>query len=169
MKPCWVERHCLHGRFITGEPVGGLTGTKCLQGIMIASQSAGQVHLCAAHKQQEVIHMPVICSHFFFRELHGDNTPPLQTQECKDGLFESDICMLNREIRPLLDNFSPPHIGLIRRTIQMKSKVIKGLNPITAVNKMCFCAECQSTAPQTLLYLRIPSSESWLHALFMLQ
>lgn len=87
MKPCWVEHHRLHSRLIAGEPVGGLTGTKCLQGIMIASQSAGQVPLRAAHKQQEVIHVPVICSHFFFRELHGDNTPPLHTREGKDGLF----------------------------------------------------------------------------------
>lgn len=73
--------------FSAGEPVGGLTGTKCLQGVMIASQSAGQVPLCAAHKQQEVIHVAVICSHFFLRELHGDNTPPLHTPERKDGLF----------------------------------------------------------------------------------
>lgn len=42
-----------------------------------------------------------------------------------------------------------------------------GLNPITAVDKMCFCAECQSTL--LLFYFHIPSSESWLHALFMLQ
>lgn len=77
MKPCWVK----HGRFITAETAGGLTGTKCLQGTMIASQSAGQVPLCAANKQQEVIHVAVICSHLFFRELHSDNTTPLHTQE----------------------------------------------------------------------------------------
>lgn len=51
-----------------------------MQGVMIAPQGAGQVPLCAASKQQEVVHALVLRSQLFVSELHRDNTPPLHRQ-----------------------------------------------------------------------------------------
>ena len=62
---------------------------------MIAPEGAGQMPLCAAGKQQEVVHALDIRSKYFISELHTDNTLPLLTEGGREGQNEAFLFSLN--------------------------------------------------------------------------